>query len=176
MHPPPLSLSQRAYLFQRESFLTRIEERAARLGQDGYTVEPDCRPCCFVILPPGENPPYLVDALRQTCTCCFYRKQVQGEPLTKDGVIVACKHLRGLHALIRSECLQLKTEARWCCLYRLRAHWLITLAARAQEEQQRHGLEASQEASCSPTLLCRCCTAQRNECETTRNAKGDRGE
>ena len=96
MRSPPLSPSQRAYLFQRESFLARIEERAARLDQDGYTVEMGARCHEFLVTPPNTGIPYVVNALCQTCTCCFYRRQVEGEPLTRDGTPVPCKHLQGL--------------------------------------------------------------------------------
>ena len=110
MRSPPLSPSQRAYTFQRDKFLAGIEGRAARLYEDGYAVEPGERCHEFLITPPGITIPYVVNALRLTCTCCFYRRQIEGEPLTKNGTIVPCKHLQGLKALVRAERRRLQEE------------------------------------------------------------------
>lgn len=169
--PPPLSASQRAYTFQREKFLAGIATRAERLADDGYTVEAGERCHEYLVTPPNTHIPYLVNALRHTCTCCFYRRQMEGEPLAEDGLIVPCKHLRGLKALIRAQYRRLQQEQRWCCYYRLRLHWLQTLAAQWQEHQ-REQQQREEAQSASPTLLCRHCAAQGTPCDA--RFKGDR--
>lgn len=118
---PDLSPSQFAYLFCREVFLKRIEERAQRLAEDGYSVRAMETPHVFLILCPKRVNTYQVHALNQTCTCPFYVKQVHDEPLTHDGSIVPCKHLVGLKMLLRKTRERL-LQADECEAYRLWAH------------------------------------------------------
>lgn len=172
--PPPMSASQRAYMFQRDKFLARIMERALRLAEDGYTVERGEHCHEFLVTPPACSIPYVVNALEQTCTCCFFRRQMEGEPLTRDGTLVACKHLHGLKALIRAEYVQLAAQQRWCCYYRLRIGWLQTLAAQWQEHQARQcQQEASADASTLNGSLCRRCAAQETVCNVNVKTKGN---
>lgn len=100
---PTLSGSQRAYLFRREKFLAGIDDRAARLWEDGYQVmdDPftDDDGSVFNVYKDADSD-YIVNPVEQTCTCPFHHKQRSGEPLTNDGTIVPCKHQKGLPMLI----------------------------------------------------------------------------
>lgn len=139
MGHPQLSPTQFAYLFHREAFLKRIEERANRLAEDGYSVQATETPCVFLILCPMRVNVYLVHALDQTCTCPFYAKQVRDEPLTHDGAIVPCKHLVGLKTLLRKTRERLLQEDE-CEAYRLWAH---TMAWRARERLREEDTPAA---------------------------------
>ena len=135
MSEPRLSGTQRAYLFNRDKFLAGLEERATRLFESGYRVSETNRVHVFVVACPhakGEHI-YFVDALADTCTCPFYTRQTDGEPLTEDGSILACKHIRGLPKLVRQVRLAYLEAGDLVCGYRLWAHWLAALTAKARK-------------------------------------------
>lgn len=133
-----LSQSQRAYRSDREQFLQRLEAAAERLFADGYrAAKTDC-PYAFVLTCPhkdGENT-YFVDALRETCTCPFYTRQVEGELLEEDGGFLTCKHLRGLKSLVKQTRLAHFTEGETACGYRLWTHWIAVLSERRRLERR----------------------------------------
>ena len=131
-----LSSTQRAYLFDRENFLSRLEARANALFENGYTVEPTATPCVFAVLlptPTGDTA-YLVNPVRGACTCRFFTRQ-EAEPLT-TGPPLPCKHLRGLRLLICHVRERYQDQQNWSCYYRLRLHWTAAVL-----EERRLSLE-----------------------------------
>lgn len=132
MSETTLSNTQKAYRRDPKRFLLRLQLRAERLFENRYTVEATNRPHVFVVIFPERNTErlYFVDAWEQTCTCPFYLRQQEGETLTGDGSILACKHLIGLERLVKC------CRAAWIESgdlqrgYRLWSHWLQTLWAR----------------------------------------------
>ena len=134
MGEPRLSPSQRAYLFHREEFLKGLQTRAESLFQDGYRVSETKCPHKFVIYYPckeGEKT-YFIDALAETCTCPFYARQARGEYIAEEGVILLCKHLRGLKELVCHTRRSHFKEGNTGCGYRLWLHWIATLAERTR--------------------------------------------
>lgn len=125
---PQLSATQRAYLFDRENFLARLQERANTLFENGYTVAPTAALCVFAVLydTPGGERSYLVNPVCGTCTCPFFTRQ-ETEPLT-NGPPIPCKHLRGLKQLIRCTRERYQQEQSWGCYFRLRLHWIASIA------------------------------------------------
>ena len=137
MEEPRLSPSQRAYRSDREQFLKRLETSAERLFADGYRAATTECHYVFVLTCPhkdGEKS-YLVDALRETCICAFYTRQVEGELLDEDGSILACKHLRGLKRLVKQTRVALFTEGETGSGYRLWVHWIAVLSERCRLER-----------------------------------------
>ena len=127
MNDERLSSTQRAYLFDRENFLSRLDKRAETLFENGYTVDPTGTMYVFAVLLPTlqGDISYLVNPVCSTCTCRFFTKQAT-EPLT-TGPPLACKHLRGLRLLICHVRERYQAEQNWECYYRLRIHWTATL-------------------------------------------------
>ncbi len=127
---PNLTPSERGYLFNREGFLAGIQERGAKLFEDGYRVFATGEPCVFVVVVPykwGEKM-YFVNVAKGTCTCPFYREQ-EPKPLTSDGSVIPCKHLEGIETLVRKTAKELK-EAGELSYFKLRATWLDVMAHR----------------------------------------------
>lgn len=152
MGEPQLSASQRAYLFNRENFLAGLRQRAATLFACGYTLWPTATPHVFVVTCPhkdGEKS-YFVNAVTHTCTCPFLTRQKEGEPLTEDGTLLACKHLLGLRTLLRQMVQALKTEGDLNCYYRLRAHWLGVLAEKHRQEHDDLDMADNPFLTCPP--------------------------
>lgn len=133
---PRLSPLQYAYLFHQEAFLERLGGRARRLAEDGYAVEATATPYVFRILCPKRVNTYCVHALEKTCTCPFYTQQAHDEPLTADGSIVPCKHLRGLRRLLRRTRERLLKEGRTCEAYRLWAHTMAWLSVERLRDEE----------------------------------------
>jgi len=144
-HPTPLPQSEReakvsgtlrAYLFDRKNFLARLDERAETLHQNGYLAWATNGSGVFAVtlsLKEGEKG-YLVHAVDRTCTCPFYTKQLEEEPLTEDGTFVECKHLRGLCKLVVKSGEMHKKCEDWKSYYALRTHWIGTIAERRRRE------------------------------------------
>ncbi len=133
---PRLSGTLRAYLFDRENFLARLESRAEALHQNGYLAWATNAPGVFAVTFPlrdGEQS-YLVHAVERTCTCPFFMKQLKDEPLTDDGTLVECKHLRGLGTLVTKSGEEHKRCEDWKSYYGLRAHWIGVIAERRRRE------------------------------------------
>lgn len=125
-----------AYLLDRENFLARLERRGETLFEDGYTVVPDDRQGVYCVCRRDGNDArtYRVNPLDGTCTCPFFAWQ-ELEPLSLEGEIVPCKHLRGLERLI-ARTLQLHREQEQFELYySLAAH---RAAAKAQCRRRAH--------------------------------------
>ena len=133
---PKLSGTLRAYLFDRENFLARLDERAEALHRNGYLAWATNAPGVFAVTVPlrdGERS-YLVHAVERTCTCPFFTKQLEVEPLTDDGTPVECKHLRGLCTLVTKSGEEHKRCEDWKSYYGLRVHWIGVVAERRRRE------------------------------------------
>lgn len=141
-----LSASQKSYRDNPNGFLERLQARAASLSQDGYTAYPADAPHAFVVAPDGakEGPPmgYLVFPLLGACSCPFYARQREGEYLGEDRVVIPCKHLLGLSALVRATCQRHAREGdiHSCCL--LWQHWMITQSKKRRERLELEKQEA----------------------------------
>ncbi len=133
---PKLSGTLRAYLFDRKNFLARLDERAETLHGRGYLAWATNRPGVFAVTVPHRNgeTSYLVHAVERTCTCPFFTRQVTDEPLTEDGTLVECKHLRGLGTLVVKSGEEHKRCEDWKSYYGLRAHWIGVVAERRRRE------------------------------------------
>jgi hypothetical protein len=64
-------------------------------------------------------------------------QQADGEPLTEDGTLLPCKHLRGLRRLIRQTRQAHLEQGDTHCGYLLWIHWLATLSELARREGRR---------------------------------------
>ena len=148
---PRLSSTQRSYREDPDGFLARLEARAQTLFGDGYTVAP-VRETAYafrVSTPPdgrGLVCRYDVNPEEGTCTCPFYARQAaKGEYLTDNGEIVACKHLRGLAALVRAMRRRHAKENDPNACGALWLHWMLYLAHRRRERMEREKRERQQE-------------------------------
>ena len=133
---PKLSGTLRAYLFDRENFLARLDERAETLHGRGYLAWATNRPGMFAVTVPHRNgeTSYLVHAVERTCTCPFFTRQVTDEPLTDDGTLIECKHLRGLSTLVAKSREEHKRCEDWKSYFGLRIHWLHVLAEQSRSK------------------------------------------
>ena len=134
---PKLSGTLRAYLFDRENFLARLDERAETLHGRGYLAWATNRPGVFAVTVPHRNgeTSYFVHAVERTCTCPFFLRQVTEEPLTDDGSLVECKHLRGLCTLVAKSREEHKRCEDWKSYFGLRIHWLHVLAEQSRSKK-----------------------------------------
>lgn len=168
-HASRLSSSQQSYRNDPQGFTERLQERADTLFENGYLVYPTDEIHCFAVVHEVANHSareekeyrqYLVRYLLFTCTCPFYERQVQGEYLTADQSIVACKHLLGLSGLMRKTRRWLSDTGQvpaYCALW---SHWLKTLSAirlmrvRRQEMEThsgRHFCQVSRDPAMTPS-------------------------
>lgn len=175
---PPLprpSPSHTAYREDPEGFLERLDARAARLFEDGYRAlpapsggdaareqraqeqarGPEFSPHAFLVTHSGRHGTvcYRVDAWRQTCDCPFHARQRAGERLGEDDGeegLIACKHLRGLPALVRKSRQELYRAGKVAAYCALSVHWLRFLAAlrrqRIRKERVRQAQRTTQTA------------------------------
>lgn len=145
--PKPLSPSQKSYRDNPSGFLERLKARAEGLFHDGYTVYPGDTLHAFLVAyheAKGNRwVTYEVVPLLGSCTCPFYARQQDGEYLGDDETLVACKHLRGLAALIRATCKRHASEGNItdCCF--LWQHWMVTLSHLRRERIEREKRMAS---------------------------------
>jgi hypothetical protein len=127
--PSFLSASQKAYQEDPEGFIQRLSARAESLYENGYLALPTADIHVFEVINLGakHQHAYRVNALLESCTCPFYRRQAQGERLTENGKLIRCKHHRGLPLLIRKtrQALYQANRKQECC--ELWAHWMKTL-------------------------------------------------
>lgn len=142
---PRLSPAQKSYRDNPKGFLERLQARAVSLPLDGYTAYPADALHAFVVAPPPrpdeatDGPPtgYLVFPLQGACSCPFYARQQGGEYLGEDRVVIPCKHLLGLSALVRATCQRRAREGdiHACC--HLWQHWMITQSKRRRDRVER---------------------------------------
>ena len=103
----PDTNNQFAYRTNREAFLKGIRDRAEELWTDGYRValDPDHAFGVFLVWKEdGLQAGNKVNAAEGTCTCRFMTDQEE-HPLdpANPTMRVKCKHLKGLHGLIKDE-------------------------------------------------------------------------
>lgn len=142
---PRLSASQKSYRDNPNGFLERLYARAENLSGEGYTAYPTETPHAFVVAQGAKDAPpmgYLVFPLQATCSCPFYARQSQGEYLGEDRVVIPCKHLLGLPALVRATCQRYAREGdiHSCC--QLWQHWMRTQSKKRRERLELEKQEA----------------------------------
>jgi hypothetical protein len=142
-------------MLDRANFLARLEKRAQSLYADGYAVAPTEKLHVYrVSYQDGDGEKaYRVDPIAQTCTCPCFRWQAL-EPLSEDGAVVICKHLRGLSGLISRTLTTLKERQEVRLYYLLAAHWAGTRA-----RMRREGERATDgQKPCTQCLIPECLT------------------
>ncbi len=125
---------QAAYRFFHDRFMDGMHQRAQNLWTDGYRVTPQeedetaAPPTKFLVYKESDNENaaedgYVVDPIADTCTCPFFQGQ-KAEPLGEDEGTVACKHLRGLNALVAEEVAYWNMKAQVTGDYRREVQYL----------------------------------------------------
>jgi hypothetical protein len=122
--------------------VARLRARAQSLFEDGYTVRSGNKPHWFLVehqsLRDGTVSEYVVDAFEERCNCPFFGRQIRGERLTESegAPPLACKHLLGLHALVRETWRRHASEGDVEALTHLWRHWMVFVAERRRRRQE----------------------------------------
>ncbi len=147
MQTPVLTSAQRSYMNDPKAFRERMNQRAADLWRDGYSVSLGEADTFHVHTPKDER--YTVAPLAEGCTCPF--QQEANIPQ------VPCKHLTGLEELIGHQATEyLRIYNRYKLtdpVYAkdwkgradaLSAHWREMLTAQAEQIRQAEEQEDGQ--------------------------------
>ena len=150
---PRLSPAQKAYQDDPAAFQERLSQRASSLFENGYLVYPTDTPYLFAVVCDDKKGvrEYRVHWLDGTCDCAFHTRQVNGEYLTPDQSILACKHQQGLFVLVKKTWRWLYQTDQLTEMCALWVHWMKTRGvvrqfAIAVEKQTLAAQQAQQKA------------------------------